>query len=133
MHLLLDVERRRLDDQVGPVLLVLAAPDELRVEVAVAPVIGEPDRCLVLLVHDRLELGRRDIAALVLVPQRLDRNVLTACHVLPCPLSLDQRSASFETAAARPPQDEDLSLMPSRTYLMLRSASQERVSKHARP
>jgi hypothetical protein len=46
VHLLLDVERRRLDDQVGPVLLVLAAPDELRVQVAVAPLIGQPDRVL---------------------------------------------------------------------------------------
>ena len=31
VHLLLDEERRRLHDDVGPVLLVLAAPDELRV------------------------------------------------------------------------------------------------------
>ena len=36
MDLLLDVERRRMDDEVAPVLLVLAAPDELRIEVAVA-------------------------------------------------------------------------------------------------
>jgi len=38
---------RRLDDQVAPILLVLAPPDELRVEVAMAPLIGEPDRRLV--------------------------------------------------------------------------------------
>ena len=31
VDLLLDVERRRLHDEVGPVLPVLAAPDELRV------------------------------------------------------------------------------------------------------
>ena len=31
VDLLLDVERRRVDDEVGPVLPVLAAPDELRV------------------------------------------------------------------------------------------------------
>ena len=31
MHLLLDVEQRRLDDEIGRVLLVLAAPDELRI------------------------------------------------------------------------------------------------------
>ena len=36
VDLLLDVERRRVDDEIAPVLLVLAAPDELRVEVAVA-------------------------------------------------------------------------------------------------
>ena len=35
---------------------------------------------------------------------------------------LDRRCASFETAASRPPQDEDSSSMPSITYLMLRSA-----------
>jgi hypothetical protein len=81
VHLLLDVERRRLDDQVGPVLLVLAAPDELRVEIAVPPLILFADRRLLLLVHDRLELGRRDVAALVRVPQRLDRNI-PAWHVL---------------------------------------------------
>ena len=37
VDLLLDVERRRTGDQVGRVLFVLAAPDELRIEVAVAP------------------------------------------------------------------------------------------------
>ena len=41
-------ERRGLHDEVGPILRVLAAPDELRVEVAVAPLglsalIDEPD------------------------------------------------------------------------------------------
>ena len=34
MNFLLDVERRRVDDEIAPVLLVLAAPDELRIEVA---------------------------------------------------------------------------------------------------
>src|SRR5437868_3108056 len=42
------------------------------------------------------------------------------------------RSASFETAAARLPQDEGFPLMSSTTSLMLRSAL-ERVSKHATP
>lgn len=36
MHLLLDVERRGVHHQIGPVLLILAAPDELRVQVAIA-------------------------------------------------------------------------------------------------
>ena len=35
VNLLLDVEGRGVDDEIGPVLLVLAAPDELRVEVTV--------------------------------------------------------------------------------------------------
>jgi hypothetical protein len=43
VDLLLDVERRRLDDEVTPVLLVLAAPDELRVQVAVALFVGDAD------------------------------------------------------------------------------------------
>jgi hypothetical protein len=42
VDLLLNIEGRSLDDEVGPVLLVLAAPDELRVEVAVAALVGEP-------------------------------------------------------------------------------------------
>ena len=50
VNLLLDVERRHIDDEIGPVLLVLAAPDELRV--------GEGERAglsqlLHLLVGDR--------------------------------------------------------------------------------
>src|SRR5205085_971279 len=35
---------------------------------------------------------------------------------------LDRGCASFETAASRPPQDEDIFLMPSKICLMLRSA-----------
>ncbi|MCY4090409.1 MAG: hypothetical protein OXF62_06285 [Caldilineaceae bacterium] len=41
MDALLNVERRRVDDEVGPVLQVLAAPDELGVEVAVAALVGD--------------------------------------------------------------------------------------------
>ena len=36
MNFFLDVERRRVDDEIAPVLLVLTAPDELRIEVGVA-------------------------------------------------------------------------------------------------
>jgi hypothetical protein len=36
VDLLLNVDGRGADDEVGPVLLVFAAPDELRVEIAVA-------------------------------------------------------------------------------------------------
>jgi hypothetical protein len=46
VDLLLDVERRRVDDEIAPVLLVLAAPDELRVEVAVAALVGDADGVL---------------------------------------------------------------------------------------
>ena len=40
MDALLDVEGRRVDDEVGPVLLVLAAPDQLGVQIAVAALVG---------------------------------------------------------------------------------------------
>ena len=66
VHLLLDVERRRLDHEVGHVLLVLAAPDKLRVEVAVAALVGHADRRLVLIRHDGMVFRRRDVA-----PRRL--------------------------------------------------------------
>ena len=51
VDLLLDVERRRMDDEVAPVLLVLAAPDELRVEVAVAALVGDADGRTVFAAH----------------------------------------------------------------------------------
>jgi hypothetical protein len=44
VDLLLDVERRGVDDEVRPVLLILAAPDQLRVQVAVAPLVGHAHR-----------------------------------------------------------------------------------------
>src|SRR6266508_3899468 len=46
MDLLLNVERWSVNDEVAPVLLVLAAPDELRIEVAVAPLVGDADGVL---------------------------------------------------------------------------------------
>ena len=59
VNLLLGVEGRGLNDQVGFVLLVLAAPDQLWVEVAVAALVDEADRSLVLVRHQWLTLGRR--------------------------------------------------------------------------
>ena len=74
MHALLDVEGRRVDDEVGPVLLVLAAPDQLRVQVAVAPGVGELDGTLLRVLHQRLVLGAGQVlAAGVLVPERIHR------------------------------------------------------------
>src|SRR5438094_1316554 len=73
MDLLLDVERWRLDDEVAPVLLVLAAPDELRIEIAVAPLVGGTPRFLRLLLNDGLVLRGRDVLALrLLVLEGLD-------------------------------------------------------------
>ena len=63
VQLLLDIERRRRDDQVRPVLLILAAPDQLRIKIAIAALIGQPDRRLVLRRHHRLQLRRGNILA----------------------------------------------------------------------
>jgi hypothetical protein len=46
VDLLLNVERRRVHHETRPVLLVLAAPDQLRVEVAVAALVGHADGAL---------------------------------------------------------------------------------------
>ena len=52
-----------VDHQVRPVLLVLAPPHELRVEIAVAPLVGEPERALLVLPHQRLVLGGWQVPA----------------------------------------------------------------------
>ena len=64
MHLLLDVERRGMDDEVAPVLLILPTPDELGIEVGIAR-IPHLARLLMLPLHDGLLLGAGDVLALV--------------------------------------------------------------------
>ena len=66
VDLFLDVERRGVDDEVAPVLLILAAPDELGIEVGVARVTDGLGRFLVLLQHG-LVLGGGDVLPLGLV------------------------------------------------------------------
>ena len=63
MDALLDVERRRVDDEVGPVLLVLAAPDQLRVQIAVAAFVGDAEGGLIVFLHQRLMLGAGKVFA----------------------------------------------------------------------
>ena len=63
VHLLLDEERRYLHHEVRPVLLVLAAPDELRVEIAVAAFVGDLDRPPVAFGHHGFVLGGGDVLA----------------------------------------------------------------------
>jgi hypothetical protein len=77
----LDIKRRSLNDQVGPILFVLTAPNELRVEIAIAPLIRDADRGLFLIAHHRLKLGGRYVASLIPVAQRGNRD-LPAWHVL---------------------------------------------------
>ena len=67
MDLFLDVERRGMDDEVAPVLLILAAPDELGIQVAVAPLIGNADGIGILLLQHGLVLGRGDVLPFVSV------------------------------------------------------------------
>jgi hypothetical protein len=67
VHLLLDVERRRVDDEIAPVLLVLAAPDQLRVQVGIARVANLLRLLLFSRLDERLLLRRRDVLALGLV------------------------------------------------------------------
>ena len=59
----LDVQGRRVHHQVGEVLLILASPDQLGVQVTVASLVGQPDRAGLLIPHQRLVLGARDVDA----------------------------------------------------------------------
>jgi hypothetical protein len=79
VHFLLDVQRRRVHHQVGPVLRVLAAPHQLRVEVGIAlRLLGvqrvgvgraaraaHPHQLLRLVGHQALVLGGGNVSALV--------------------------------------------------------------------
>src|SRR5437899_1941590 len=61
-----------MDDKIAPILLVLPAPNELRIEVGIAR-IADLLRRLLLFIQHRLIFGRRDILALSLVVlERLD-------------------------------------------------------------
>ena len=72
VDLFLDIERWGVNDEVAPVLLILAPPDELRVEVPIAPIVRHTHRRLVLVPGDRLELGGRDVLPRVVVREGLD-------------------------------------------------------------
>ena len=70
MHLLLDVQGRHVDHQVGEVLLVLAAPHQLGIQVAVATLVGFLEERFLLLAHHGLVLGGGDVGAgVILVAQ----------------------------------------------------------------
>jgi hypothetical protein len=65
MDFLLDVERRRFHPQILAVLRILAAPDELRVEVGI-PGIAQGLHGLVFIRHHGGQLGAGDVLARVL-------------------------------------------------------------------
>lgn len=72
LDLLLNTERRSVDDEVAPILLVLPAPDELRIKVSVAR-IAYLLRRLLLFFQNRLVFRRRNVFPLGLAMlQRFD-------------------------------------------------------------
>ena len=66
MYFFLDVERRRVNNEIAPVLLVLAAPDELRIKICVSR-IADFLWILLLLFQYRLIFRCRNIFARGLV------------------------------------------------------------------
>ena len=60
---LLNIQWRRLNDQVRPIRHVLPPPHQLRIKIRIAPLIRHPDGSLHLRRHERLQLRRRRIAA----------------------------------------------------------------------
>ena len=71
VYLFLNVERRCVDNEVAPVLLILAAPDKLWVKVGIARVANLLGLLLFLLQHG-LKLRRRDVFALLLMGEGFD-------------------------------------------------------------
>lgn len=72
MHLLLDIQRWCMDDQVRPVLLILAPPNKLRIQVRVARIPYRHRRLLIVADHGAI-LDRRYVLPLVVgVPNGID-------------------------------------------------------------
>ena len=70
----LDVERRGVDDEVAPVLLVLPAPDELGIEVACCADLSASGGCSCSFWSTDLILGGRDVLPLGLVVREVRRS-----------------------------------------------------------
>ena len=67
MDFFLNVKRRRIDHEVRPILLVLAAPYQLRVQIAIAAFVCDFYRGLMFLLHHGLKFRSRNIPALCLI------------------------------------------------------------------
>ena len=85
MHLLLDIQRWRVDHEfrLFPGILprtdlnTLAAPDKLRVQIGIAPLISHPQRRLLIQINQSLGLRRRNILPLrIAVLDRINSLVL---------------------------------------------------------
>ncbi|NYH97084.1 hypothetical protein [Novosphingobium marinum] len=73
MDLLLNVERRRLDHEVRPVRHILSPPHQLRIEIAIAPLVGDLDRPLGLGIDEGFQLRRgRVLAGRLVMGERFD-------------------------------------------------------------
>ncbi len=72
VDLLLDIERRGMDDEVAPVLLILAAPDELGIEVGVARVLHLVWRFLLFLEHGLMLRGGNVLSLRLVVLEGFD-------------------------------------------------------------
>ena len=79
MHLFLQVEGRRVGGDMGRVH-ILAPPDQLRIEVRIAPRIGRPDGRRIGGVHHRRELRRGNVHAVGVMGDRLDPGFLGVGH-----------------------------------------------------
>ena len=78
MDFFLNVKRRGVDDEVAPVLLIFPAPDELRVEVAIA-LVARLDRMLLFLLHDGLILRGGNVLPLRFVVDKRLHALLRFC------------------------------------------------------
>src|ERR1019366_2248544 len=70
MDLLLDVHWRCVYDKIGPILVVLPAPDKLWVQITVPRLISDTNRALLIHPHYRLEFGRRNVPSLRFVVRK---------------------------------------------------------------
>ena len=61
MHFFLNIERGGIHHEVGPVLLVFAAPDQLRIEIAIAAGIRDLDRTAIIMLDNGFHFRRRNI------------------------------------------------------------------------
>lgn len=88
VNLFLNIQWRRMNDQVRPILLIFAAPNQLRIEITVAAFISYSDGVLLILTHDRLIFNGRgmflrvDSSCLRVSTLRLDLDFLVAMLLL---------------------------------------------------
>src|SRR5665213_2479369 len=74
MNFLLDVDRRRVHYQIAPILLILATPYQLRIQITVAPLVRDAQWVFRILLNDALVFGGRYVQPFCfVVDECLDR------------------------------------------------------------